>query len=110
MSPDAFQKKLEDYYQHPAYAAAGGKKEVKTAGLVSGGGYKVITQAIQEGLDCFVTGNFDEPVWHQAFEEKIHFYALGHSATEKIGPRALGDHLNGEFKLDYRFIDIYNPF
>lgn len=110
MSCENFQKTLEDYYQHPAHAALGGKKEVETAGLVSGGGYKFITKAIQDKLDCFITGNFDEPVWSQAFEEKVNFFALGHSATERIGPKALGEHLIREFNLDYRFIDIYNPF
>ncbi len=110
MSREEFQKKLEDYYLHPAHVALGGKKSVKTAGLISGGSYKFITHAIAEGLDCYVAGNFDEPVWNQAFEEKINFFALGHSATEKIGPKALGDHLHKEFKLDYQFIDIYNPF
>jgi dinuclear metal center YbgI/SA1388 family protein len=109
-SREDFQKKLEDYYQHSAHAALGGKKEVETAGLISGGSYKFITQAINDQLDCFIAGNFDEPVWNQAFEEKINFYAMGHSATEKIGPKALGEHLCREFKLDYRFIDIYNPF
>ena len=81
-----------------------------SAGLISGASYKFITQAITEGLDCFIAGSFDEPVWNQAFEEKINFCAMGHSATEKVGPRALGDHLGREFKLEYRFIDIYNPF
>lgn len=110
MNREDFQKKLEDYYQHPAHAVLGGEKEVQTAGLISGGAYRFITQAIADKLDCFISGNFDEPVWNQALEEKINFFAMGHSATEKAGPKALGDHLSREFKLEYRFIDIYNPF
>lgn len=105
-----FQKRLEDYYQHPAHVALGGKKEVETAGLISGGAYRFINQAVTDKLDCFITGNFDEPVWNQAFEEKINFFAMGHSATEKVGPKALGDHISKEFNLEYQFIDIYNPF
>lgn len=105
-----FQKKLEDYYQHPSYAALGGKEEIETVALVSGGGYRFITEAIKENLDCFITGNYDEPVWNQAMEEKMNFFALGHSATEKIGPRALGAHLSQIFKLEHQFIDIFNPF
>lgn len=110
MSRDAFQKQLEDYYGNLSNVALGGKKHVESAALVSGGSYKFITQAIQEDLDCFISGNFDEPVWSQAFEEKINFFAMGHSATEKVGPRALGEHLSREFKLDWKFLDIYNPF
>ncbi|MBN9378925.1 MAG: Nif3-like dinuclear metal center hexameric protein [Chlamydiales bacterium] len=105
-----FQKKLEDFYEHSANVAFGGKEEIETVGLVSGGSYKIISEAINRKLDCFIAGNFDEPVWNQAFEEKINFYALGHSATERIGPRALGEYLSKEYKVEHQFIDIYNPF
>lgn len=105
-----FQKTLEDYYAHPAHVALGGKEYVETAGLISGGSYKLLNSAIEEELDCYIAGNFDEPAWNQAFEEKINFFALGHSATEKIGPRTLGEHLSKTFHLDVKFIDIYNPF
>lgn len=105
-----FQKKLENFYQHNAQVALGGKEEIETVGLVSGGSYKMITEAIDKKLDCYIAGNFDEPVWNQAYEEKINFYALGHSATEKIGPRALGEYLSEEHHLTHQFIDIYNPF
>jgi putative NIF3 family GTP cyclohydrolase 1 type 2 len=49
-------------------------------------------------------------VWHQAFEEQINFFALGHSATERIGPQAIGKHLQQRFDLEYQFIDLTNPF
>lgn len=105
-----FQKKLEDFYEHHAHVAFGGKEEIETVGLVSGGSYKMISEAVDRKLDCFIAGNFDEPVWNQAFEEKINFYALGHSATERVGPRALGEYLSKEYGIEHQFIDIYNPF
>lgn len=107
---EQFKQKLEEFYQHPANCALGGKSHVETAALISGGAYKSISDAAADNIDCFVTGNFDEPVWHQAFEEKINFYALGHSATERIGPQALGKHLQQQFGLEYQFLDIHNPF
>lgn len=106
----AFKKHLEDYYQHAAHCAFGGKEEVKTVGLISGGAYRSISEAAAENLDCFVTGNFDEPAWSLAFEEKVNFYALGHTATERVGPKALGEHIKGQFKVDVTFIDTVNPF
>lgn len=105
-----FQSTLEQYYQHNAAAALGGKEEIETVGLISGGAYKSLVNAAQENLDCFVTGNYDEPAWSQAFEERVNFFALGHSATERIGPRALRDYLQDTLKLDTTFIDIPNPF
>lgn len=109
-SVDTLLGQLEDYYQHSASCALGGKNTVETAALISGGAYRMLLDAANEGVDCFITGNFDEPAWHQAYEEKINFLALGHSATEKIGPKALGEHLKNQFGLEYAFIDIPNPF
>ncbi|WP_349305690.1 Nif3-like dinuclear metal center hexameric protein [Parachlamydia sp. AcF125] len=107
---EAFQEKLELYYEHPAHVALGGKEMVETVGLISGGAYRSIVEAAKEKLDCFITGSFDEPTWHQAYEEKINFFALGHAATERIGPRALGEHLKCKFSVDCCFIDVFNPF
>lgn len=102
--------KVEEYYQHSAVCALGGKKKVTTLALISGGAHKNIKEAIQEGVDVFITGSFDEPVWHQAFEEKINFLALGHSATERVGPRALSSHLTDQLGIPCSFLDILNPF
>lgn len=105
-----FQKKLETYYKHPAVTALGGKDTVSSAALISGGAYRYAAQAAEQGIDCFITGNFDEPVWHQAFEEHINFFALGHAATEEVGVKALAEKLSKHFKLKWSFIDDHNPF
>jgi dinuclear metal center YbgI/SA1388 family protein len=110
ISREEFQEKIEAYYQHPAHAALGGKEVVESAGIVSGGSYRFISDAIAENLDCFIAGNFDEPAWSQAHEEKINFYAMGHSATERIGPMALCEELKKQFPIECKFIDVYNPF
>lgn len=107
---EGFKRQLEQYYQHAAVCALGGKEVVQTAALISGGAHWNIKDAVAAGVDCFITGSFDEPMWHIAFEEKINFFALGHSATERVGPLALGEHLREKLSLPVRFIDIENPF
>lgn len=109
-SQNELKNKLENYYGHPAAVALGGPTNIKTIALISGGAHKNISEAAKEKIDAFITGSFDEPVWSQAFEEKINFYALGHSATEKVGPKALAEHLAHELSLETIFIDSYNPF
>ena len=109
-SPEELKNQLEAYYRHRAAYAWGGPQRIQTVALVSGGAHKTILEAAQEGIDAFITGSFDEPVWHQANEEKIHFFALGHSATERVGPIALAAHLEHTFHLPCTFIDIENPF
>lgn len=110
ISPVSFQKQLEDFYQHPAQAVLTGPPLIETAALISGGAHRYIDCAIAEGVDCFITGSFDEPTWHQAHEGKIHFFALGHAATEKIGPFSLGEYLHTKFNLPWEWIEEKNPF
>lgn len=105
-----FQLRLENYYGHQAHCAMGGLDIINSVGLISGGAHRSITEAVSSGLDAFVTGSFDEPVWHIAFEEKINFFALGHANTECIGPRALGDYLEQHLGLSQHFIEMPNPF
>ncbi len=108
-STQELQKKLEDYYQHPA-SVAGTKAIVQSAAIVSGGAHKCITQAVASGVDCFITGTFDEPQWDIAREEGIVFMAFGHNATEKVGPKALTQYIKDTLKIPCDFIDTKNPF
>lgn len=107
---EIFRDELEAYYDHSAIQVLGGHKKVTSASLISGGAWKDISQAAKEGIDCFITGNFDEPAWYLAKEEGVNFFALGHSATEKIGVRTLGKHLQERFNLSCEYIDTLNPF
>ncbi len=110
ISVEAFRKILERYYGQAAHAACGGKKEVKSAALISGGAYRAVTEAAKQELDCFISGNFDEPAWHHAFEEKINFFAMGHNATEKVGPRVMAGYIHEAFGIPCSFLDLENPF
>ena len=110
ISIEAFQKRLEAYYGHPAHIALGGKKEIRSAGIISGGAHRYIDEAADENLDCFITGSFDEPVWDIAHERKINFFALGHYSTERVGVIALMTHLHKLFSIPGEFIDLFNPF
>ncbi|BAE81140.1 conserved hypothetical protein [Chlamydia felis Fe/C-56] len=103
--------KLSNYYQAPIKAKAlGGKETVSSAALISGGAYKELSAAILAQIDCFITGNFDEPAWSAALENHIHFLAFGHTATEKVGPKALAEHLQAQLPVPAIFIDTCNPF
>ena len=105
-----FQKTLEKFYGQKAHEAPGGKDVVSSCVIVSGAAHKLIYDAVKSGVDCFVTGSFDEPIWHAAFEEHINFFAFGHAATEKIGVKLIGAHLEEKFHVKHTFIDEINPF
>ncbi|MDP1880382.1 MAG: Nif3-like dinuclear metal center hexameric protein, partial [Parachlamydiaceae bacterium] len=109
-SPQELKKKLENYYTHHATTAFGGPEVITKIALISGGSHKSLVEGARHGLDAFITGSFDEPNWYQAEEEKINFFAMGHSATERIGPKALAEHLQKSLNIPCEFIDVYNPF
>ena len=110
ISRQDFQKQIEKYYGHAAQSALGGNSVVGSCALISGGAYRAASQAAKEGVDCFITGNFDEPVWHTAFEEEINFFAMGHSSSERVGPKALGNYIESKFGVETVFLDEENPF
>jgi putative NIF3 family GTP cyclohydrolase 1 type 2 len=101
---------LEEYYDHPAHVVLAGPERIKSVAIVSGGAHSLLPQVAAQGIDCLVTGSFDEPVWWMAQEEKRHFIALGHFNTEKIGPRALARHLEEHLPIEVLFIEETNPF
>jgi dinuclear metal center YbgI/SA1388 family protein len=86
-----------------------GPEPVATVGLISGGGQSEVYDAIAQGLDAYVTGESSEWVMNVARDAGIHYLAAGHYATERLGVRALGEHLARRFGLDVEFIDIPNP-
>ncbi len=86
-----------------------GPDPVASLGLVSGGAQREFHQAIAAGLDAYITGEVSEWVMNVAREEGVHFLAAGHYATERLGVRALGEHLAEHFGLEVEFIDVPNP-
>ncbi len=109
-SREEFKKRLERFYGHDAACVFGGKKEISSCAIISGGAHKAITEAVLAEVDCFVTGTTDEPIWHIAHQDKINFYALGHAATETLGVQLLGEHLGEHFGLRVTYIQENNPF
>lgn len=86
-----------------------GPEVVRSLAVCSGGAPELVAEAVRSGADLFLTGELSEPVYHLAQEEKIHVVAAGHHRTERLGVRALGDHLAQAFGIAHTFIDIPNP-
>ena len=86
-----------------------GPESVKTVGVISGGAQRMFDQAIEAGLDLYVTGEVSEFVQEMARENKINFIAAGHYNTEKTGVWALEKLLRSKFKVETLFIDVPNP-
>lgn len=109
VSPTDLASRCESVYQQKPLAFLDGPDPVHTLGIVSGGAQREFQVAIGEGLDAYITGEVSEWVMNVAREAKVHYLAAGHYATERVGIRALGEHLREKFGVEAEFIDVPNP-
>ncbi len=86
-----------------------GPDRVRTLGIVSGGGASFLHEAIESGLDAFLTGEPAEWAMADAREAGIHFVAAGHYATETFGIRRVGELVAERFGVTHVFAEVPNP-
>lgn len=84
-------------------------RTISSAGLCSGGAPDLLHEAIEQGLDLFVTGEATEWCKSVAEESGTCFIAGGHHATERFGARLISEALSDELSLESEFIDVGNP-
>jgi dinuclear metal center YbgI/SA1388 family protein len=82
---------------------------VKQIGWCTGAAHSMLGEAIDAGVDCFITGEISEPVVHLAREAGVAFISAGHHATERYGVQALGSEIARVFNIRVDFVDIDNP-
>jgi dinuclear metal center YbgI/SA1388 family protein len=86
-----------------------GPELVRSVGIVSGGAQSSFREAIERGLDAFLTGEVSEHVMADAREAGVHYIGAGHYATERLGIRRLGELVAERFRIEHRFVEIPNP-
>lgn len=80
---DEFFKKIYQVVKREPVIFDYGPDRIESVGVISGGAQKEIKQAVEAGLDIYITGEVSEHVMHYVKEEQIHFVSAGHYATEK---------------------------
>ena len=85
------------------------QQPVHTLAWCTGGAQKYFQQAIDLGVDAYISGEVSESQYHLAQESGVRFFACGHHATERYGVQALGLAAASSFGLDVHFIDENNP-
>lgn len=83
---------------------AGGKLEIDSLGIITGGASWDVVTAAEEGLDAFLTGEPKHEVFYHAFERDINALYAGHYMTETVGVKLLAKKLEEEFGLATEFI------
>lgn len=93
----------------PPRVYAYGPQTVRRVGIVTGGGYHSVLDALALGCDTFLTGETGEPSEGVAREEGINFIAVGHYNSERLGVQALGPLLHTQFGVTTFFCEVPNP-
>lgn len=83
-----------------------GKKMLRTAGIVSGGGSFAVNEMTRYGIDILISGEPEHQIYPRAKEYGVNVAYLGHYFSETFGVKALGDKLKEKFRdIDVFFID-----
>ena len=84
-------------------------RSVRRVAWCSGGAQGYFEQAIELGVDLYLSGEVSEPTLHLADESGVAYLGAGHHATERYGVQALAAHLERALGVECEFIDLDNP-
>ena len=105
-----FEETLREKISPHTLAHPFGPDTIRTVGVVSGGASDFLDQAIDLGIDAYVTGETNLAARNLASQCGANMFACGHYATERFGIRAVGDWLAETFGVVHEFIDFDLPF
>ncbi len=84
-------------------------RSIRRVAWCSGGAQGYFEQAIELGVDLYLSGEVSEPTLHLAEESGVAYLGAGHHATERYGVQALAAHLERALGVECEFIDLDNP-
>lgn len=110
MSAAAFVEYIASHLRrNPLHLPSADQRLIKTLAWCSGAAQGYIEQAASLGVDAYLSGEVSEQTFHLAQELNLHYFAIGHHASEAFGVQALAAHLAQHFDIDWEFVDIANP-
>ena len=83
-----------------------GPDRIRTVGIISGGAPQEVAEAIDKGLDLYITGDASHEIYHQCMEAGINVIFGGHYLTETTGVQAVQKKVQAELGLETVFIDV----
>ncbi len=109
MSRHVFLEEIEKVLGGVAICFDAGRESISRVGIISGGAARDLYEAIDLGLDLFLTGEAEEPTYEICREANINFVAGGHYRTERLGIQALGEKVQEKFDVPVTFFETPNP-
>lgn len=99
-------KKLEITRESALGVLPFGPERIKSVGIISGGADKEVGQALEEGLDLYITGELNHQVYHTCVEGGINLISAGHYHTETYGVLNLMKKFGSETDVATTFVDV----
>jgi len=84
-------------------------KHIATVAWCTGGAQNMMEEAINAGVDVYISGEASEQNLHMANESDTAYIGAGHHATERYGIQALGEAITRQFGVKVTFLDLPNP-
>lgn len=108
LSAEELARRVHNKDEKPLCVLPFGKKEIKTVGIVSGGGggQHDVEQAVLADLDAYITGEAEHSSFHFIKESGINFIAMGHYLSETVGVKNIAKKLKKETGIETEFLDF----
>lgn len=108
LSAEELARRVHNKDEKPLCVLPFGKKEIKTVGIVSGGGggQHDVEQAVLADLDAYITGEAEHSSFHFIKESGINFIAMGHYLSETVGVKNIAKKLKEETGIETEFLDF----
>jgi dinuclear metal center YbgI/SA1388 family protein len=84
-------------------------KPVRTVAWCTGAAQSYIQQAVNAGVDVFISGEVSEQTWHTVCETETAYISAGHHATERYGVQALGQWIAEKYGIEHIYVELDNP-
>lgn len=104
-----FSHHIEAKLQRVPLVIGDADKPIQKVAWCTGGAQAYMQEAIDLGVDVFISGEVSEQTYHLACESGVAYIGAGHHATERYGVQALGNHLAAQFGIQHEYIEIDNP-
>jgi dinuclear metal center YbgI/SA1388 family protein len=104
-SPEALRDRIAGVVGGDVRMIPGGQDRIYRVGVVTGAASSLIREASEAGLDALITGEGPHHSYYDAVEYGVTTYYAGHYATETWGLKALAEHLEARFGLEWVFLD-----
>jgi dinuclear metal center YbgI/SA1388 family protein len=106
LSIDEAVKKIAFMDRPPLGVFPFGPEKNRTCALITGGAAMEALQALEEGVDLYISGEASHSVYHQLLEGRLNMIAGGHYSTEVWGVRRIMEKCAAELEIETEFIDV----